>query len=83
MMIRLLEKRNNISVEEFIEKYENGYFGGIIPKSDDTPIPWDPDIELKGDTVIITGSLVGGNPQYGTCICKVKKDKFFDLYDIM
>ena len=79
-MIKLLE---SASIEEFIKKYQDGYFGGIVPKNDEIPCPWDPDIELEGDTVVITGNLTPNGPNMGTCTCRVKKNKFFDLYDLM
>lgn len=82
MAVRMLkEQEEKISVEKFISLYEDGYYGGITPKDDSTPCPWDPDISIEGDNVVIEGHM--GPSGYGNCICKLPKKDFFKKFNIM
>lgn len=82
-MIRLLENKE-MDIEEIIKRYDDGDIN-IMPKNDEIPMPWDADIELEGDTVVITGALTPGGASRGDAVCqlKIKKDKFLRFYKIM
>lgn len=53
---------------------------------EDNACPWDPDIYIEGDKVVIEGSIVGSGPSTpdgsGYCRCEVSIEKFDKFYKL-
>ena len=58
----------------------------LYPVDDDIPAPWDADITIEGDKVIIEGSIFGGSfadyKHAGYCHCEISIDKFPKAYRV-
>ena len=58
----------------------------LYPADDDIACPWDADIIVEGDKVIIVGSLVGGTHSHyktaGYCRCECSVDNFTKFYSL-
>lgn len=50
----------------------------IFPKSDDTPVPWDCEIEVKGKNLILHGHV--GPSGFGKCTVEVPLERVSQVY---
>ena len=67
-----------------IDKWNDGDAYAVIPKYEDTPVPWDADISYDSSTGIITfeGGIDAGGPGYGRASMEVPIDRFLDYFEI-
>lgn len=58
----------------------------LYPANEDTPCPWDADISIEGDKVIVDGSIFGGSSadyqHAGHCRCEISVDNFPRAYKL-
>lgn len=58
----------------------------LYPAHEDIPCPWDPDVIVEGDKVIIVGSITGGSSNTyktaGYCRCECSISNFSNLYKL-
>lgn len=55
----------------------------LFQQNDDVPCPWDAEMEIKGDQVIISGGLSSGGSRGATCVCTCSIqdfDKYYYIY---
>lgn len=61
--------------------------GGFVPNGEETPMPWDADVEIKKGNMIITGSVAPGGGYKGTVVVTLplqEANKLYhaDIYDV-
>ena len=58
----------------------------LYPAHEDIPCPWDPEVIVEGDKVIIVGSITGGSSNTyktaGYCRCECSISNFSNLYKL-
>lgn len=64
--------------DEILEYIYDG--GGFMPNDEDTPMPWDADVEIQDGNMVITGGLTPGGGGRGRCVITCPLQEANKLY---
>lgn len=75
-----LKFNSNSDIERAYDELFDLTYNGIevYPNYDELPTPWDADISIKNNKIVLSGNVTPGGPSDGSCVVSVPLNS--DLY---